>query len=90
MKKTVICIFVLFLAVMVQAQDFTSKIDVRGIKVDSLLMEKKGSKINLDMFVNLTELDVHTTEVAVLTPWIIKENDSLKLQSVGFSSGLRL
>ena len=82
MKKTIICIFFLFLAVMVQAQDFTSKVDVKGIKVDSLLMEKNGSKINLEMFVNLSELDVHSTEVAVLTPWIVKESDSLKLQSV--------
>ena len=82
MRKTVISIVFLLLATMTQAQDFTSKIDVKGIKVDSLLMEKKGSKINLEMFVNLSELDVHATEVAVLTPWIVKDGDSLKLQSV--------
>ena len=84
MKKILIFIaFLVSVATKTTAQEFISNIDVKGIKVDSLLMEKNGSKLDLKMFVNLTELDVHTTEVAVLTPWIVKEGDSLKLQAVG-------
>lgn len=84
MKKMLIFIaFLVSVAVNAQAQEFISDIDVKGIKVDSLLMEKKGTKIDLEMFLDLSELNVHSTEVAVLTPWIVKDGDSLRLQAVG-------
>lgn len=56
---------------------------LKGVKVENLLMERVGDFINIDMELDISSLDVRTTQVAVLTPWIIKGGDSLSLRSVG-------
>ncbi len=80
MKRTLLILAATLCCFVALAQ---SSETLKGVKVENLLMERVGDFINIDMELDISSLDVRTTQVAVLTPWIIKGGDSLSLRSVG-------
>ncbi len=50
---------------------------------DFTLELKDDGYLNVDIDFDLSQLDIHTTQVVVLTPSIIKDNDTLELKSIG-------
>ena len=56
---------------------------IHGIKVKNLTIERNADSVFIDMTIDFTSLDIATTELAVFTPYVKSEKDSLS------SSGLR-
>ena len=56
---------------------------VDGVSVENLKMERNGGYIAIDMLWDLSGLDVDENRAVLLTPWLVNDNDSLALQSVG-------
>lgn len=56
---------------------------IHGIKVKNLTIERNTDSLFIDMTIDFTALNITTTELAVFTPYIKSEKDSLKLQAIG-------
>ena len=56
---------------------------IHGIKVKNLIIERNADSVFIDMTIDFTSLDISTTELAVFTPYIKSERDSLSLQAIG-------
>ena len=56
---------------------------VDGVAIENLRIERNGGYIAIDMLWDLSGLDVDNNRAVLLTPWLVKGNDSLNLQSVG-------
>lgn len=54
----------------------------KGISIKKFQMERVGDFINIDIHLDIDEWDVHTSQVAVITPILINGTDSLRLQSI--------
>lgn len=57
--------------------------DMQDVDVKDLKLELKEGYLNLDIDIDLSQLDIKTTQVVVLTPKVINGADTLKLRSVG-------
>ena len=74
---------------MVAAAEAQTVIDTRkqdivdGVAIENLRIERNGGYIAIDMLWDLSGLDVNNNRAVLLTPWLVKGNDSLNLQSVG-------
>ena len=56
---------------------------VDGVTVESYTMERNGDYVIVDMDVNVSELDVKSKQVVVLTPHIVRDQNSVALKSMG-------
>ena len=57
--------------------------DLPNVDVKDFTLELKDGYLNVDIDVDLSKLDVKTTQVVVLTPRVIKDADTLMLKSIG-------
>lgn len=57
-----------------------------GVTIDRYRMERNGDSIRLDISFNTSGLDIKNKEVAVITPMIVKGDESVALQSCGIYS----
>ena len=57
--------------------------DMPQVEVKDFTLELKDGLLSLDVDFDLSALDVHTTQVVVLTPRVIKDADTLHLKSIG-------
>lgn len=80
MKKMIITLAALVCCITITSAQSTEQ--PQGVNIEMVTMERKGDKINIEMELDIEQLDVKTTEVALLTPWIINGDDSLNLQSI--------
>ncbi|MBE6196422.1 MAG: DUF3868 domain-containing protein [Rikenellaceae bacterium] len=60
-----------------------------GVTVDRYAMERVGDSLRLDIRFNATKLDIRNNEVAVITPMIVKDEESIALRSCGIYSRMR-
>lgn len=67
----------------VLAKNVSDTTSIHGIRVSNLEMQRIGDSLYVDMDIVFTSLDISTTELAVFTPCIKGENDSVMLQSIG-------
>ena len=56
---------------------------VTGVNVDNYTMERAGNFVIVDMNLDLSNLDVKSTEAIVLTPHIVCDTISVALKSIG-------
>lgn len=56
---------------------------VTGVNVDNYTMERAGNFVIVDMNLDLSNLDVKSTEAIVLTPHIVCDTMSVALKSIG-------
>lgn len=70
-----ITLFVAISSVMAQRVD--------GVKVEDLLMKRKGEYMTIKMHVDFSALDVPSNRAVLFTPMIVNGKDSLELSSVG-------
>ena len=70
-----ITLFVAISSVMAQSVD--------GVKVEDLLMKRKGEYMTIKMNVDFSALDVPSNRAVLFTPIIVNGKDSLELSSVG-------
>lgn len=54
-----------------------------GVTIESYTMERSGKYVVVDMKVNVSELDVKSTQTVVLTPHIVRDSMSVPLRSIG-------
>ena len=87
MKKTLYILSALLGVIAVakaqNAIDMRNQDIVDGVSVENLRMERNGGYIAVDMFWDLSELDVDDNRAVLLTPRLVNGNDSLDLPSVG-------
>ena len=87
MKKILYILVALWgMVVVAEAQiaiDMRKQDIVDGVSVEKLKMERNGGYIAIDMLWDLSGLDVDENRAVLLTPWLVNDNDSLALQSVG-------
>lgn len=87
MKKTLYILSALLGIIAVakaqNAIDMRNQDIVDGVSVENLRMERNGGYIAVDMFWDLSELDVDDNRAVLLTPRLVNGNDSLDLPSVG-------
>ena len=87
MKKTLYILSALWGIIAVakaqNAIDMRNQDIVDGVSVENLRMERNGGYIAVDMFWDLSELDVDDNRAVLLTPRLVNGNDSLDLPSVG-------
>ena len=87
MKKILYILVALWgMVVVAEAQiaiDMRKQDIVDGVSVENLKMERNGGYIAIDMLWDLSGLDVDENRAVLLTPWLVNDNDSLALQSVG-------
>lgn len=57
--------------------------DIPSVDVKDYTLELKDGYLSLDIDVDLSQLDIKTTQVVVLTPKVIKGADTLQLKSIG-------
>ena len=58
--------------------------EIPEVRIKDLTLELNDDKnLNVDMDIDLSQLNVKTTQVVVLTPCIVKGGDTLKLNSIG-------
>ena len=60
-----------------------------GVTIDRYAMERTGDSLSLDIRFSTEELSVRHNEVAVITPMIVKEGESIVLNSCGIYSRSR-
>ena len=75
-------LFLIVVALLSVAAGYSQNVPEVDIK-DFTLELKDDGYLNVDIDINLSELNVKTTQVVVLTPCIINGTDTLKLKSVG-------
>lgn len=76
----------LFFLTIIAALSFTvaSAKTVKEVDIKELTLElKDDGYMSVDMVIDLAQLDIKTTQVVLLTPYIVKGDQSLKLKSVG-------
>lgn len=56
---------------------------VNGVVVEGFTMERSGKYVTVDIALDITGLDVASSEVAVLTPYIVRDENKVALTSVG-------
>lgn len=56
---------------------------VDNVSVENLKIEREGNHVCIDMNLVLSGLDVESNRSVVLSPWIVKGNDSIPLPTVG-------
>lgn len=56
---------------------------VNGVTVESYTMERSGDYVIVDLDIDLSDLKVKGSQVAVLTPHIVRDTMSVALKSVG-------
>ncbi len=79
MKKTILIIVSLLgFAIMANAQNI-----VDGVSVDSLKIERNNNYMAVEMNIILSQLDVESNRAVLLTPRLVKEQDTLDLPSIG-------
>ena len=87
MKKTLYILSALLGIIAVakaqNAIDMRNQDIVDGVSVENLRMERNGGYIAVDMFWDLSGLDVDDNRAVLLTPRLVNGNDSLDLPSVG-------
>lgn len=87
MKKTLYILSALLGIIAVakaqNAIDMRNQDIVDGVSVENIRMERNGGYIAVDMFWDLSELDVDDNRAVLLTPRLVNGNDSLDLPSVG-------
>lgn len=87
MKKTLYLLSAL--SGMVAVAEAQTAIDMRkqdivdGVSVKNLRMERNGRYITIDMLWDLSGLEVDANRAVLLTPWLVNNNDSIDLQSIG-------
>lgn len=87
MKKTLYLLSALL--GMVAVAEAQTAIDMRkqdivdGVSVKNLRMERNGRYITIDMLWDLSGLEVDANRAVLLTPWLVNNNDSIDLQSIG-------
>lgn len=74
MKKQIFLSMLFGAATLSQAQD---------LKVKNVSIDKAESRAIINMDLDLTQIDVRSKEIRVITPRIIKDKDTLDLKSVG-------
>ncbi len=79
MKRLIILSLAVILSVFSGYSRNTKHIDIK----DYTLELKEDGKLNLDIDLDLSQVNIKTTHVVVLTPAIINGSDTLLLQSVG-------
>lgn len=87
MKKTLYLLSAL--SGMIAVAEAQTAIDMRkqdivdGVSVKNLRMERNGRYITIDMLWDLSGLEVDANRAVLLTPWLVNNNDSIDLQSIG-------
>lgn len=79
MKRLIILSLAVILSVFNSHSRNTKHLNIK----DYTLELKENGMLNLDIDMDLSEVDIRTTQVVVLTPAIINGTDTLLLQSVG-------
>ena len=74
--------FIVIFAAMLAGVSMADAQCVTDVNVDSYTMQRDGSFMIVDMEIDLSGLDVKCAEAVVLTPHIVKGEQSLKLKSV--------
>lgn len=80
MKKLYTIIAALFCCTAISSAQQVFGVD--GINIEKFQMERVGDLINIDMELDIAEWDVHTSQVAVITPTLVNDTDSLRLQAI--------
>ena len=57
--------------------------DIPNVDIKDFTLELKDGYLNVDIDIDLSQLDIKTTQVVVLTPKIVKDADTLRLKSIG-------
>ena len=57
--------------------------DIPNVDIKDFTLELKDGYLNVDIDIDLSQLDIKTTQVVVLTPNIVKDADTLRLKSIG-------
>ena len=57
--------------------------DIPNVDIKDFTLELKDGYLNVDIDIDLSKLDIKTTQVVVLTPKIVKDADTLRLKSIG-------
>lgn len=57
--------------------------DIPDVDIKDFTLELKDDYLNVDIDIDLSQLDIKTTQVVVLTPKVINGADTLQLKSVG-------
>jgi hypothetical protein len=57
--------------------------DIPNVDIKDFTLELKDGYLNVDIDIDLSQLDIKTTQVVVLTPNIVKGADTLRLKSIG-------
>ena len=60
-----------------------------GVTIDRYAMERSGDSIRLDIRFNTSGLNIKNREVAVITPMIVKGDESIALRACGIYSRMR-
>lgn len=79
MNRPIIISLIALLAVMAGHAQNIQEVTIK----DFTLELKDDGNLSVDIDFDLSQLDIHPTQVVVLTPSIIKDNDTLALQSIG-------
>ena len=76
-------LFIIFLATVLSALNGYSQ-NANGVNIKDYTLElREDGYLNLDIDIDLSQLDIKTTQVVVLTPAVINAEDTLMLKSVG-------
>ncbi len=78
MKRPLIIIALLGIAIMAQAQKI-----VDGVTVNNIKIEHNGDFLAVDFGMDITELDVNSNRAVLLTPRLVNGNDSVEMPSIG-------
>ena len=57
--------------------------DIPNVDIKDFTLELKDGYLNVNIDIDLSQLDIKTTQVVVLTPKIVKDADTLRLKSIG-------
>ncbi len=60
------------------------------MKISEVNMEHRGSTMEIDMVMNLTDIDLRNTEAVVYTPVLVGNGQSVELESVGIYGRRRM
>ena len=56
---------------------------MNGVTVESYTMERSGNYIVVDLVLDITDLNIKSSQAAILTPHIVRDKQSRELRSVG-------